>query len=103
MFWLPALRLLGPRWMMFLMAITAGLLIFLGIDATSEGLELAGDIGGTFPGGGLVWVCIVVTFLLLDAVFRRPASIVRSVTDQRLSLALMIVLRIGMDRLGAGV
>src|SRR5260221_11332688 len=103
MFWLPALRLLGPRWMMFLMAITAGLLIFLGIDATSEGLELAGDIGGPFQGVGLVGIGIVVTFLLLDAISRRQASIVRSEADQRLSLAFMIALGIGLHNLGEGL
>ncbi len=103
MFWMPALRRLGPRWMMFLMAITAGLLIFLGIDATSEGLELAGSIGGAFQGVGLVGIGIVVTFLLLDAISRRQASIQRSEADQRLSLAFMISLGIGLHNLGEGL
>src|SRR5687767_13672158 len=31
-FWFPALRRLGRRWMIFLMAVTAGLLVFLGLD-----------------------------------------------------------------------
>jgi len=52
MFWLPALRQLGPRTMLFLMAATVGLLIYLGIDATSEGLELGGELGGPFQGVG---------------------------------------------------
>ena len=71
MFWFPALRRLGPRWMMFLMAITAGLLIFLGIDATSEALEQADEVGGPFQGVGWSGIGIVVTFLLLDAISRR--------------------------------
>jgi len=103
MVWLPALRRLGPQWMMFLMAITAGLLIFLGIDATSEALELAGDIGGAFQGVGLVGIGIVVTFLLLDAISRRQASIGRSEADQRLSLAFMIATGIGLHNLGEGL
>jgi zinc transporter ZupT len=103
MFWMPALKQLGPRWMMFLMAITAGLLIFLGIDATSEGLELAGDIGDPFQGVGLVGIGIVVTFLLLDSISRRQALIARSESEQRLSLAFMIATGIGLHNLGEGL
>jgi zinc transporter ZupT len=103
MVWMPALRRLGQRWMMFLMAITAGLLIFLGIDATSEGLDLAGGIGGPFQGVGLVGIGIVVTFLLLDAISRHQASIQRHEADQRLALAFMIALGIGLHNLGEGL
>ncbi len=103
MFWMPALRRLGPRWMMFLMAITIGLLIFLGIDATNEGLELAREIGSSFQGIALFGIGLVVTFLLLDAISRRQASIVRSEADQRLSLAFMIAIGIGLHNLGEGL
>jgi zinc transporter, ZIP family len=103
MIWMPVLRLLGPRWMMFLMAITAGLLIFLGIDAANEGLELARDIGNPFQGVGLVGIGIVVTFLLLEALGRRQAMIGRSDIEQRSSLAFMIALGIGLHNLGEGL
>jgi zinc transporter, ZIP family len=103
MVWMPALRRLGPSWMTFMMAITAGLLIFLGIDATSEALELAGGIGNAFQGVGLVGIGIVVTFLLLDAISRRQALIGRSEAEQRSSLALMIAFGIGLHNLGEGL
>ena len=103
LFWFPALRQLGPRWMMFLMAITAGLLIFLGIDATSEALELANEIGGPFQGVGLTGIGIVVTFLLLDAISRRQATTGRSDVDQRLAIAFMIAVGIGLHNLGEGL
>src|SRR5688572_21451455 len=44
-FWFPALRQLGRRAMTFLMAATAGLLIFLGLDTLVEALEVAAEIG----------------------------------------------------------
>ena len=50
MCWLPALRRLGPRAMVFLLAATVGLLIYLGIDATSEALETAAGPGRGVPG-----------------------------------------------------
>jgi zinc transporter ZupT len=103
LFWFPALRQLGMRWMLFLMAITAGLLVYLGIDATSEALELAHQVGGPFQGVGLTGLGIVVTFLLLDAISRRQASIGRTDTDQRLAVAFMIATGIGLHNLGEGL
>lgn len=103
MFWFPALRRLGPRWMTFLMAVTAGLLVFLGFDATGEALELAQETGGPFQGVGLVGFGIVATFLLLDAVARRQANVGRSEADQRLAVAFMIAVGIGLHNLGEGL
>ena len=40
MLWLPWMRQLDRRWLQFLLALTIGLLVFLGIDAALEGLEL---------------------------------------------------------------
>jgi zinc transporter, ZIP family len=59
--WYPALRRLGRRSMMFLMALTAGLLVYLGIDATNEGLEVAGEVGSAFQGVGLDRMWLIVT------------------------------------------
>jgi len=103
MFWFPALRRLGPRWLMFLLAVTAGLLIYLGIDATAEALEIAGELGGPFQGIGLVGIGILVTFLLLDAITRRQVGVGRSEAAQRLTLALMIAVGIGLHNLGEGL
>lgn len=103
MFWFPALKRLGSQWMMFLMAVTAGLLIFLGIDAVSEALELAAELGGPFQGVGLVGLGIVVTFMLLDAISRRQQGVGRSESSQRLSIAFMIAVGIGLHNLGEGL
>jgi zinc transporter ZupT len=103
MFWLPALRQLGARWFMFLMAMTGGLLIYLGIDATSEALEIAGELGGPFQGIGLVGIGVVATFMLLDAIGRRQTSVARGETAQRFALASLIAVGIGLHNLGEGL
>jgi zinc transporter ZupT len=102
-FWFPALKRMGRQWMTFLMALTAGLLIFLGIDASSEALELAQTVGGPFQGVGLVGIGIVSTFMLLDAIARRQTRVKRSEAEQRLAVAFMIALGIGLHNLGEGL
>jgi len=103
MLWLPALRRLGPRALMFLMAVTVGLLVYLGIDATTEALELGGELAGPFQGVGLIGIGIVGTFLLLDAVSRRRMGVGRSESGQRMTLASMIAVGIGLHNLGEGL
>jgi ZIP family zinc transporter len=100
--WFPALRRAGPATFTFLMALTVGLLIFLGIDATNEALEVAKEVGGPFQGIGLVGIGIVITFMLLDALTRRQVGIGRSEATRRLTLAMMIAVGIGLHNLGEG-
>ena len=85
------------------MALTAGLLIFLGIDALSEALELSGEVGGPFQGVGLVGIGVVVTFMLLDAISRRQRATGRGEAEQRQALALMIATGIGLHNLAEGL
>jgi ZIP family zinc transporter len=103
LFWFPALRQLGRRWMAFLLAVTVGLLIFLGLDTLVEALEQAAAVPGSFQGIGLVGIGAVGTFLLLDAISKRQAGTGRSEASQRLSLAYMIAIGIGLHNLGEGL
>jgi len=101
-FWLPALRMLGKNWMTFLMAVTAGLLLFLGLDTLNEALEEAADLPATFQGIGLIGIGAVVTYLLLELVGKTGSS-ERSEASQRLSIAWKIALGIGIHNLGEGL
>lgn len=102
-FWFPALRRMGARAFAFLMAVTVGLLIFLGIDATSEALEISAAVGGPFQGIGIVGLGIVGTFLLLEAISQRQTTLGKSEAEQRLSVAFMIAIGIGLHNLGEGL
>ena len=102
-FWFPALRQLGRRTMTFLMAVTAGLLIFLGLDTVTEALEVAAEVPSAFQGIGLIGIGAVATFMLLDAISRRQAEVTGSETERRLAVALMIAIGIGFHNLGEGL
>jgi ZIP family zinc transporter len=101
--WFPALRQLGRRWMVFLLAITAGLLVFLSLDTLAEALDQAQQVPGPLQGIGLVGMGAVATFFLLDAISRRQTGIGRSESDQRMSVAYMIATGIGLHNLGEGL
>jgi ZIP family zinc transporter len=102
-FWFPALRQLGRRWLVFLLAITAGLLIFLGLDTIAEALEQVEAVPGPFQGIGLIGIGAVATFMLLEVISQRQVVTGRSEADQRLSLAFLIAMGIGLHNLGEGL
>jgi ZIP family zinc transporter len=89
-FWLPALRTLGKEWMTFLLALTVGLLIYLGLDTLVEALEQSAELAGTYQGIGLIGIGAV-------------ASKDKSASDSRLSIAWRIALGIGIHNLGEGL
>ncbi len=112
-FWYPALRRLGRAAFLWLLSLTIGLLLFLGIEALSEALDSAAAIGGPFQGAGLIGLGIVATFLGLAAIARRhtgretgkPAGRqrARGPADGRTRIALMIAVGIGLHNLGEGL
>jgi zinc transporter ZupT len=102
-FWFPVLRTLGKKWMTFLMAVTAGLLIFLGLDTIAEALDQSANVPGAFQGMGLIGIGSVGTFLLLDAISKRQADTGKDEAAKRLSLAFMIATGIGIHNLGEGL
>ena len=103
LFWFPALRKLGKRAITFLMAITAGLLVFLGLDTLAEAIEKVAAVPGSFQGIGLIGIGAVGTFFLLDAISKRQVIVGRSEASQRLTLAYMIAIGIGLHNLGEGL
>jgi zinc transporter, ZIP family len=106
MLWLPWVRRIPPEWLRGLMALTVGLLAFLGIDATLEGLELAGAGSQAFGGAALVLVGIAVAYLALSGVSAwlddRRARAAASGAGGGV-LALLIAVGIGLHNLGEGV
>jgi zinc transporter ZupT len=101
--WFPALRKLGRKAMIFLMALTAGLLVFLGLDTLAEALDQAAAVPGPFQGIGLIGIGVVGTFLLLEVISRRKVASGRNDASQRLTLAFMIAVGIGLHNLGEGL
>lgn len=106
MLWLPWLRRIPARRLRVVMAITVGLLAFLAIDATLEGLELAGQGSQAFGGATLVFVGALTAFLALTGVSAWLSDRRRRASDKGASaqqLALLVAVGIGLHNLGEGV
>lgn len=101
--WYPALRSLSRRWMVFVLAVTAGLLVFLGLDTLAEAIEQAAAVPGPFQGIGLVGIGTLGTFLLLEAISQYEKKQGRSEASQRMSVAFLIAVGIGLHNLGEGL
>ena len=106
MLFLPVLRRIGPGGIRVLLGLTVGLLAFLAVDATLEGVELSERGGGAFGGPALLVLGAVLAFLGLTALDRYLGSR-RAVSDTRgssgIRLAFMIALGIGLHNLGEGL
>jgi zinc transporter ZupT len=106
MLFLPAMRRLGRRGVRVLLALTVGLLVFLGVDASIEGLHAAGG-DGAFGGPVLVVLGALLAFLALAAVDERLGRGIGGPRSDRTAagyrLALMITIGIGLHNLGEGL
>ena len=72
--WLPSLRGSRPEWIAAFMALTGGLLTFLGVEALSEALDLQAALPGAIGGPGLVLLGVATSFLTMTFISHRMAS-----------------------------
>jgi ZIP family zinc transporter len=101
MLWLPWIRRIPPGWLRAVMALTIGLLAFLAIDATLEGLELSAEGSQAFGGAALVFLGAAVAFLALTGVSGWLQE--RRTGASGAPLALLVAVGIGLHNLGEGV
>jgi zinc transporter, ZIP family len=100
--WFPFIRRLHVRWVNFFLALTAGLLVFLAVEALDEGLSAAGKVPGAFQGVGLVLLGVVgalAALYALDGAMRRR----RGGSLSPYYVAVLIAIGIGLHNLGEGL
>jgi len=103
--WLPFLRLLRARWYDFLLALTVGLLIFLGFDALAESFELIGNLPQVYNGIGIILIGFLLAVLTLGAISYKSEQIEkkRGEFHQALVFGYLIALGIGLHNMGEGL
>ena len=106
MLWLPWIRRIDPRYVQFLLALTLGLLAFLGIDALLEGTEFAGGGSQAFGGAALVYLGAAIAYLALvgvDARLRGTEEKAKARGAAPWRLAFLVAFGIGLHNLGEGL
>jgi ZIP family zinc transporter len=99
--WLPSLRRASPQWLAAFMALTAGLLTFLALEALAEAIDLQAALPSGLGGVGLVLLGVASTYLLLtmlSRLFSRGEGVVGGV-----ALATLVAVGIGLHNLGEGL
>jgi zinc transporter, ZIP family len=110
MLWLPWLRRLDERWIRFALAVTVGLLAFLGLDALEEGREIGAEgaqvLGGAalvFIGAGIAYLALAGIDAWLHARGERARAASEGAAGAGATLALLIAIGIGLHNLGEGL
>ncbi len=103
--WLPFIKRLKKNKYHFFLALTVGLLLFLGLDSVEEALEVYEEnLSQSFNGVLLVATVIVVSFLGL---YYASEKLVKRAESSRITkpvaVALMIAISIGLHNFGEGL
>jgi len=103
--WLPSLRRAAPEWLAAFMALTAGLLTFLAVEALSEAFDLQAQLPSALGGAGLVLLGVASSYLILTAISSRLGRGGGSggAGIAGLALATLVAIGIGLHNLGEGL
>src|SRR5688572_733601 len=104
--WLPSLRRAAPEWLAAFMALTAGLLAFLALEALSEAFELQAALPSALGGTGVLLLGVATSYLAMTFLSQRFAAAEqggRSAAVGGLALATLIATGIGLHNLGEGL
>jgi zinc transporter ZupT len=98
--WLPALRQASAQWLSAFMALTAGLLTFLGVEALSEAFQLQALLPAGLGGAGLILLGVALSFLGMTALAGRLSG---GTAASGFTLALLVAIGIGVHNFGEGL
>jgi zinc transporter, ZIP family len=101
--WLPSLRRADPRWLAAFMALTAGLLTFLGIEALGEAFERQAALPEPLAGTGLVLLGVALSYLTMIFLGTRLGRGEGSAAVGAAALALLVAVGIGVHNFGEGL
>lgn len=102
--WFPFIAKLSQPKYKFFLAVTVGLLLFLGIDAIEEGLEISSErLAATFNGQLLVATVVVGSFIGLYYTSEKLVSRASGAITKSVAIALMVSIGIGLHNLGEGL
>jgi zinc transporter, ZIP family len=100
--WLPSLRRVEQRWLTAFMALTGGLLAFLGVEALVESFQLQAAVPGALGGPGLVLLGVAGSFLTMTFISGRFSG-EGGAPLGGIALATLVAIGIGFHNFGEGL
>jgi len=105
--WFPVIRRMGRDGLDVVLAFTIGLLLFLLLDASSEGLESSATLPAAYQGLSMLVASAAIAYLALEMLSaflaRRRAALRGEGHASGSLLSLMIAIGIGLHNLGEGL
>ncbi len=103
--WLPFMRSLGKSWKNFMLSLTVGLLVFLGIDALAGAFNQLANVPSVYNGLGIIVLGFFLAIFILGAVSKVTQNMggLRNHRFQALMFAYLVALAIGLHNLGEGL
>lgn len=102
--WLPFIAKLSAAKYRFFLALTVGLLLFLGIDTILEGLEISTErLAGVFNGQLLVATVVICSFIGLYYISEKLVNKAAGAIAKPVAISLMVSIGIGLHNLGEGL
>lgn len=103
--WLPFIKRISKQKYHFFLALTVGLLLFLGIDSVEEALDVSDEsLADIFNGVLLVSTVLLISFLGLNYTGEKLVSRAKSSRITKpVAIALMISIGIGLHNFGEGL
>ena len=103
--WLPFIRRIGKAKYHFFLALTAGLLLFLGIDAIEEAVSISNEnLATSFNGILLIVTVTILSFLILYYLSQKLVNRAEySKLTKPVAIAVMIAVGIGLHNFGEGL
>jgi len=103
--WLPFIKKISKSKYHFFLALTVGLLLFLGIDSIEEAIDVSGEnLSGSLNGTLLIATTVILSFLGLYYTSEKLTSRADSIKISKpVAIALMISIGIGLHNFGEGL
>ena len=103
--WYPFIKKIKKQNFHFFLALTAGLLLFLAIDAIDEAIEISNEnLSQIFNGNLLIFTVIALSFLgLYYAGDKLAKNSTKTTLSRNVAVALMISIGIGLHNFGEGL
>jgi zinc transporter ZupT len=103
--WLPFIRRIGKAKYHFFLALTAGLLLFLGIDSIEEAVSISNEnLATSFNGILLIVTVTILSFLILYYLSQKLVNRAEySKLTKPVAIAVMIAVGIGLHNFGEGL